>query len=38
MDVNAHDITCNAFNAITEELMDREYEVNVSTTAAAAAP
>ena len=34
---NFVNIACNdAFNAIAEELMDREYEVNVSAAAAAA--
>ncbi len=34
---NFVNIPCNAFNAITEELMDLEYKVNVSAAAAAAA-
>ena len=33
---NFVNIACNAFNAIAEELIDREYEVNVSAAAAAA--
>jgi hypothetical protein len=33
---NFVNIACNAFNTIAEELMDREYEVNVSAAAAAA--
>ena len=28
-------ITCNAFNTITDDLIDREYEINVSAASAA---